>query len=125
MVARVVISLNEPGFADRVASVLNACGFDSAALPDSMVALSALEAANRVELLVTCCDHGPGKPNGLSLALMARMRKPGIKVLFVGPPELASKVEGVGAFIASPVTEEGIVGAATRLVTSDPQVSDR
>jgi DNA-binding NtrC family response regulator len=90
MPARVVVVLNEPGFADKTASALRAQGHDSLALADPMTALELLERAKRLELLVTCLDFAPGKPNGIALGRIARLKRPGIRVLFVGPADLES-----------------------------------
>ena len=55
-----------------------------------MAALDALENAQRVEVLITRVRFPPGKPNGIALALMARHKRPGIKVLFTARPEFAT-----------------------------------
>ena len=98
MPARIGVVLDEPGFAERTAYLLQRAGFDAKPMPDPHAALEALENAHKIELLVTCADHGPGKPNGISLALMARRRCPGLKVIFIGEPNFARFIEGLGAF---------------------------
>jgi hypothetical protein len=45
-----------------------------------MTALELLERAERLELLVTSLDLAPGKPNGIALGRMARLKRPGIHV---------------------------------------------
>ena len=85
-----------------------------------MAALDALENGHSVELLVTCLDFQPGKPNGIALALMARTKCPGIKVLLTGPLDLAPFAEGIGQFIEAPVSVGEIVAAAVRLLPPTP-----
>ena len=120
MLARIVLVLSEPGFADRAAAELVRRGYDALGFEDPMLALDALEDALMAQLLVTCDHFAPNKPTGLSLARMARFNRPGTKVLFVGSPEFAHYMEGLGAFLPSPVTEDQVVDKAIELVTAGP-----
>jgi DNA-binding NtrC family response regulator len=122
MPARVVVALDEHGFADKLAGELRAQGYDAAALPDSMVALKALESASRIELLVTSPEHAQGKPSGLALARMARMKRPGIKVVFLGEAWLERYTAGLGEFMPTPLTVPEIVEAVARMLSSDDPV---
>ena len=115
MPAAIVAVLDQPGVADEVVARLTTAGYDAAALPDPMAALNALEGAVRIEVLVTGLDHGPNKPNGISLALMARSKRPGIRVLFVGDGELAHYAAGLGEFLAEPVGVTDVVEHVIRL----------
>ena len=116
MPAQIVVVLDEPEAAGQVVALLNAQGRDAASLADSMAALDALGGAVRIELLVTCLDHGPGQPNGISLALLARQRRPDLKLLFVGDAELAHFAAGLGTFLTTPVRSEDLVSAAVQLL---------
>lgn len=87
-----------------------------------MMALDALDRLTRAEVLVTCADFGPGQPNGIALARMARIRRPGIKVFFVGEERLRQFAAGVATFIPSPVALETI--AEVVLDTLQPGVAD-
>lgn len=115
MPARIVAVLEQPGLADQVVEKLSAAGHDAAALPDPMVALNALEGAVRIEVLVTGLDHGPNRPNGISLALLARSKRPGIRVLFVGDGSLAHYAAGLGDFLSEPVGVDDVVTQVIRL----------
>jgi len=84
-----------------------------------MTALTTLDNATRIELLVTCPEFAPGQPNGVALTLMARSKRPGIKTLFVGAKEFLPFTEGLGSFMASPVTVPQIVDAVTRMLLPD------
>ena len=66
--------------------------------------------------MVTGAEFPPGKPNGVALALMARRRRPGIKVLFVGNAELGPFVDGAGTFVPLPVTPLQLATAAVNLL---------
>jgi DNA-binding response OmpR family regulator len=120
MPARVVVVLDEPGFADETASALRAQGHDAFALVDPMTALELLERAERLELLVTCLDFAPGKPNGIALGRMARLKKPGIHVLFVGSADLEKHTEGLGTLLTFPVTVPQLVGGVLRMLGTAP-----
>jgi hypothetical protein len=124
MPARIVVALNEPGFADKTVLLLQERGFDAKALADSMAALDALEGAYLIELLVTCPNFPDGKPNGVALARIARARRPGIKVLFVGPTELEHYTEGLGAYRHSPITVDDVADAAIDVLTT-PEPPER
>ena len=78
-------------------------------LQNSMSALVALEAAQRVEVLITRVLFPEGLPNGVSLALMARLKRPEVKVLFVARPDTEEHTEGVGEFLPAPAKAADVV----------------
>jgi DNA-binding NtrC family response regulator len=121
MPAPIALVLDQAAFASQVTAALQAMGHETVALDGPIAALEALENAARIELLVTCLDHGINKPNGVALARMARLRRPGIKVLFVGDPALQRHTVGLGAFIASPVAVSDVVRAAAQMT----EIADR
>lgn len=88
MPARVVVVLG-PDLSEETATALGKAGYEAAAFADPMIALDALESAERVELLITRLDFGDGKPNGIALARMTRHKRPKIAVIFVGPADFA------------------------------------
>ena len=86
-----------------------------------MTALELLERAQRLELLVTTClDFAPGKPNGIALGRIARLKRPGIRVLFVGPADLEKHAAGLGTFLTSPVTVPQVVEGVLRMLDTAP-----
>lgn len=120
MPARIVVALQEPGLSEQVVSSLKTAGHDAVALPDSMIALDALESAARIEVLATSVNHQPGKPNGVALARMARLKRPGIKVIFIGPPETARHSAGLGDFLPSPAPAPAVAARITQLLEPGP-----
>lgn len=118
MPAAVVIVLDDPYFAGKVVRSLMEAGHDAIAFPDPMVALNSLEDAHHIDVLVTSVDHAPGKPNGVSLALMARTRRPGIRAIFVGPSSAAHWVGGLGALMA-PVDVGEMVAAIIAMLEAE------
>ena len=92
---------------------------DVAPFVDPSIALEALMGAETVEVLITCIQVPPGKPNGVALARIARLRRSGIKVLFAADPEDARHAEGLGAFLPMPVDIVELVATVGRLLASD------
>jgi DNA-binding NtrC family response regulator len=107
---------NEPYFADDVASILRRGEDDVATFADPAAALDALESAERIDLLVSRVDFGPGKLNGGALARMARARQPEIDVLLIGPLELAQDAGGLGHFLREPVSPWELMTTIERLL---------
>ena len=81
-----------------------------------MAAVNALEQAASIELLITSVHFPPGQPNGISLALMLRNRRPTVKILFVGPLDTDRLVGGLGALVPTPATAEAIVDRAKAML---------
>ncbi|HEX4113542.1 MAG TPA: hypothetical protein VH020_13500 [Stellaceae bacterium] len=105
MPARIVVVHDDPEFLQSVCNALQFDGHDSVAgLSDSLMALSALEVAESVDLLITGMHFPQGKPNGISLALIARRMRPNVKILFAAPPEDQKHADGLGEFLPAPVS---------------------
>lgn len=117
MPARIVVVHDDPGFIEDAAAALWAAGYDVAAFSDSMTALLALEAAQSVELLITHVTF-PSGPNGVSLALVAKNRRPGLRVLFTAQPESQPYTVGVGEFLPAPVSAAELVEAIGRMLST-------
>jgi DNA-binding NtrC family response regulator len=117
MSACVVVVHDEPEFADPLAAMLRLSGQNVSVLADPLEALDALDAAQPIDVLVTRVRFAPQTPNGISLALMARARRPDIQVLFVALPEFAEYAVGVGMFMAHPVSIPDVVEAVGNLLT--------
>ncbi len=109
MPANIVVVHDDPAFLDNTVRALQRAGYDAAGFLQSMAALDALEAAERVEVLVTRVRFPEGTPHGVALAQMTRHKRPGIKVLLIARPDSASHVNGVGEVLATPVTADEVV----------------
>jgi len=116
MPARVVVVLDEPHFGNEIAEKLNGLGYDTVAIPDSMAALDAFENATRVELLIASVNFPAGRPNGVSLALLARQRRPEMKVIFIGSLDYTLFATGLGEIVERPESATNIVQHAIRLL---------
>jgi DNA-binding NtrC family response regulator len=123
--ARIVIVHDDEDLFTGVVVALRAAGHDVAAFKDPLLAHDALEAAQRVEVLITRVEFPLGRSNGISLALMTRMRRPGAKVLFVAREEYLRDAEGLGAFLSLPTPVESVVAAVERMLAENDSSKDR
>jgi hypothetical protein len=89
-----------------------------ASVADSMSALDALEAAQHVEMLITRVLFPEGRPNGVTLGRMVRLKRPGVKVLFVASPETQAHTEGIGEFLPAGVTASEIVETVEKMLAT-------
>ena len=77
MPARIVLAHDDPEFVHNTVTALRGASYDVVAFADSMSALVGLEAAQRVEVLITRVLFPEGQPNCVSLGLMARLKRRG------------------------------------------------
>ena len=115
MPAQVVLVHDEEAFSADVRRALADSGYEVMAFPDPLVALQALETAERVVLLITRIEFPEGRSNGQALALMAKKARPGVKVLFVCPPRFNRYVADLGEVLLAPATVPDVVETALRL----------
>ena len=96
---------------------LEVVGFD-----DPLKALDAIEVSSRVRVLVTRMVFGPGKLNGVALARMVRVKRPGTKVVFVAREENAPYAEGLGVFLPGPLNPDLLTATVSRLLLIDREI---
>jgi len=87
MPANIVLVHDDPRFAEEAAAAVRLAGHDVMIFQDPMTALDELESAPHFDVLITRARVPAGRPNGVALAQMAKMKQPGIKVLFTVAPE--------------------------------------
>jgi DNA-binding NtrC family response regulator len=116
MPARVVLVHDEQEFLEEAETAIRSAGYDVVAFSGSMAAISAFEDARVAELLITRVRFPPGTPNGVSLARMARHKRPGIKVLFAALAEMEEYAGDLGEFMPSPINIPELVATVTRLL---------
>jgi DNA-binding response OmpR family regulator len=121
MPARVILVHDDPEVLEPATAALRVAGHDVAAFADSMAAISALEDARVAELLITRVRFPLGTPNGVSLARMARIKRPGIKVLFAALPEMEEHAGDLGEFMPMPVDMSELVATVTRVLAECDQ----
>lgn len=117
MPAQLVLVHDDPKFVEQCAAMLQSAGYHVAAFSDPLLALDALDAARTVELLITRVAYALGKPSGLALARMAKLRRPNIRVLFLALPENAVHIDSDwDEPLPLPTTPAALVEAVKRTV---------
>ena len=125
MPAEVVVVLSDPSFAQNVVDFLLKLDIDAMQIDTSGAALDVLEGATRIELLVTSVDFGVDQPNGVALARLARVKRPGIKVLFIGEPEHDYLFASLREVMHPPVTPQQVATVAFRILRPGSQIVGR
>jgi hypothetical protein len=77
---------------------------DVAWFDDPMEALKFLQAARRVEFLITRLSFENRQSIGLSLARLTRAARPDMWVIFTGADRDRNSARGIGEFLEEPVT---------------------
>jgi DNA-binding NtrC family response regulator len=116
MPARIVLVRDDPEALEEIAGAFRAAGHSIAAYTDPMLALAALETARTVQVLVSQADFAPGKPNGVALARMARLKRPGTHIVLIGPPGYEIHAAGLAEYIPLPVATPVLVTAVAALL---------
>ena len=126
MTAQIVLVHDEPEFVEATLAALRGAGYDAIAIMDSMSGIDALEHAEHIELLITRVRFPSGTPNGAALARMARLKRPGIKVLFAAFPEVQVYTEGLGEFLPRPLSIDELLETVGRMLDEyEDQRGDR
>ena len=118
MPAPVLVAHDERETRELAVTTLRAAFLEVVGFEDPMAALDAMETDSRVRVLVTCVDFGPGKPHGVALARMVRVKRPGTKVVFAARAEHEPHTEGLGVFLPMPLNPDILVATVSRLLAS-------
>ena len=116
----VLVAHDDKETRDLALAALSAAGLEAVGFEDPIAALDAIETNSRVRVLVTRVDFGSGKLNGVALARMLRVKRPGAKILFLALPSNAHHTEGEGVFLPMPLVEPHLlVEMVSKLLVSD------
>jgi DNA-binding NtrC family response regulator len=118
MPAQIMIVNDNVDFLDEAVGALWQAGYDVATFTDPIAAIDALRITQRVKLLITRVRFGPQQPHGVSLALMAKNRDQGIKVLLTTSSDMAEHARDVGEILIAPVAMPDLLSAVDRLLRS-------
>ena len=118
---RIVLVHDDLEFGIQLTAALTMAGYLVMAFTDPMRALDRLDADPHVKMLITRAQFPAGKPNGITLARMARVKRAGIRVLLVAKPEYSSHAEGSGAFMPTPIGVHDVVARVNRLLQPEDQ----
>jgi DNA-binding NtrC family response regulator len=111
MPTHVVLAHSDIVFLRSCEFALSNAGCFVEALDNSMSALNRLEQSEHFDVLVTRTQFPKGQPNGLSIALIAKQKKLGVKIVVTSVPELAEYTEGLGIVLQAPVSPAEVVKA--------------
>ena len=125
MAAPIAVVHNDPKLQELITFTLRAAGHHTAEFDDPATALEALEGDPRVRVLVTRMNFGSGKLNGVALARMLRLKRPGLKTVFVGLPENAEHAERVGEFLPLPLNPEHLAHLVASLLVEPSTLAAR
>ena len=109
MSARVAVVHDDARIRDDLVNALRCAGCDATGFSETRAALVAIEADERIELIITRVTFPEGTQNGVSLALMGRMKQRGMKVLFLARPQMVKYTSGVGEVLQTPVPATDVV----------------
>ena len=113
MFAQIVVVLDQPAPLEDMAIALRGAGHVVMAFADPLAAMPALASAR---VLVTRVNFAPGKPHGIALAQMAKVKNPGIKVLFTASSKYEAEAQELGEFLPLPVSMSDLVSTVGRLL---------
>ena len=116
MRARIVMAHDDEAFVIAATVALRNAGYSIATFTDSMLALDIILEADSVELLITCMQFAPGKPNGVVLAQMGTIKHREMKVVFTGLPEHVKRAKGLGPILPVHVGMDRLVATVARLL---------
>ena len=115
----VLVVHNEKALRELALGTLHSAGLSAVGFGDPMTALDAIEADPRVRVLVTRVNFGNGKLNGVALARMVAVKRPGVKTVFIAESEYQPYIEGVGEFLPLPLNHHHLVDVVARLLCID------
>lgn len=113
--SRVLVIDDDEAFRYAAAKALKGAGFEVAVAEDYRDVLAWLEGAEPIDLLLTDIVM-PDRINGFALARMARMRRLGLKVLYVTGYDVPID-EAMGKVLQKPVTDEQLIGEVRGALT--------
>lgn len=103
-------------FGEAAAKVLREAGFEVFLAPDYRLALQDLESTRAIDLLITDLVM-PHRVNGIALSRMARMRRHGLKVMYVTGYDLPGvEKEALGPILRKPIENDRFVAEVRRVL---------
>jgi CheY-like chemotaxis protein len=109
---------DDPASAAAIAELLRARGFEVVVALDYQPALAELEGPGPIDLLLTDIVM-PQRVNGLALSRMARMRRPGLPIVYVTGYDIPGAAnEALGPILRKPVDAENLVAEIERAVAA-------
>jgi CheY-like chemotaxis protein len=112
--AYILLVDDDPAFGRASSEVLRDAGFEVYCAEDFRLALEVLEGDQPVDLLLTDIVM-PQRVNGLALARMARMRRPGLKIIYLTGYDLpGAEREALGSVLRKPIEYDALIAEVER-----------
>lgn len=113
----VVVVHPDPAHGCAITEVCRASGFDVIAFTDPIDALSHIE-RSAIDALVTAVRFARGALHGIALALMARYRHTGLKVLLIAEPRDQAEAQRVARCVPAPGDPASVADMLHHLIRS-------
>ena|SRR5689334_2194395 len=113
---------DDEAFSYAAAKALEVAGFKVCTAPDHRIALQILESSQPLDLLITDLVM-PDRVNGFALARMGRMKRLGLKILYVSAYDVPTD-EAVGKILRKPITPDRLVVEVQLAVAGSGRLSD-
>ena len=122
---RILVVEDNQVFLGTLEIVLKGAGFDVIAVPDYIPALKHLDGGERIDVLLTDIVM-PDRVNGLALSRMARLRRPGIGVVYLTAYDIpGADDEALGRILRKPFDSDQLLEAIRgELATIDRGLSE-
>lgn len=109
---------DDEAFRDAMAKLLRAAGYQVCTAPDHRLALEILERNDPIDVLILDVVM-PDRVNGFALARMARLRRPGLKVIYITGFDIPSASnEALGPIIRKPLDNDQLLNELAGLLSS-------
>jgi DNA-binding NtrC family response regulator len=110
--ASILVIEDDEAFRRVVVTILERGGFKVIAVRDFTAAIAIVESDQPIDLLLTDVGMPVGTPHGLSIAQMAKTRRPRLKVLYMSGSydagQIGAMVDGA-AFLSKPFRPERLI----------------
>jgi DNA-binding NtrC family response regulator len=111
---RILLIEDDRIFLNTLELVLKDAGFDVLAVSDYIPALKHLDSGERIDILLTDIVM-PTRVNGLALSRMARLRRPGLGVIYFTAYDIpGADDEALGQILRKPFDSDQLVQAIRR-----------
>jgi CheY-like chemotaxis protein len=111
---------DDEAFREATAATLRAAGYGVREAPDYRLALEILEGAEHIDVLIVDLVM-PGAINGLALARMARMRRPGLRVIYISGFDIQGfEHETLGTLLRKPVSDDQLLTEIALTLSRQP-----
>jgi CheY-like chemotaxis protein len=115
-VPRILLVDDDLAFGDAIARVLRAARFEVFQAADHRLALEDLESTRPIDLLITDIVM-PERVNGVALSRMARIRRPGLKVIYLTAYDIPGvEDEVIGPILRKPIDDEDLLAEVRRVL---------